>query len=96
METAVYFCSLEAMQNATKHASGATELVIALSDDGMLHFEVRDDGAGFDPATTSGAGLSNMHDRVAAVGGELSVLSAVGHGTRVIGIVPAAPGPDRS
>jgi signal transduction histidine kinase len=96
VESAVYFCSLEAMQNATKHAVGATEVVVALSNDGILRFEVRDDGGGFDPAITSGAGLSNMHDRLAAVGGELTVLSAVGHGTRVIGTVPAAPGPDRS
>jgi signal transduction histidine kinase len=96
VESAVYFCSLEAMQNASKHASGATEVVVALSDDGMLRFEVRDDGAGFDPATTSGAGLSNMHDRLAAVGGELSILSAVGGGTRIIGTVPAGPAQHRS
>jgi len=96
VETAFYFCALEAMQNATKHAFGATEVLVALSDDGILRFEVRDDGGGFDPAITSGAGLSNMRDRLAAVGGELTVLSAVGHGTRVIGTARAAPGPDRS
>jgi signal transduction histidine kinase len=96
VESAVYFCSLEAMQNAAKHASGATEVVVAVSDDGILRFEVRDDGAGFDPATTSGAGLANMRDRLAAVGGELTVRSAVGEGTRVIGTVPVARGPGRS
>jgi signal transduction histidine kinase len=96
VESAVYFCSLEAMQNATKHALGATEVVVELRGDGVLRFEVRDDGNGFDPATTSGAGLSNMRDRLAAVGGELAVVSAVGHGTRVIGTVPAAPDPIRS
>ena len=96
LESLLYFCSLEAMQNASKHASGATEVVVALSNDGILRFEVRDDGAGFDPAVTSGAGLSNMQDRLAAVGGELTILSAVGQGTRVIGTVPAAPGPDQS
>jgi signal transduction histidine kinase len=96
VESAVYFCSLEAMQNATKHALGATEVVVELRGDGVLRFEVRDDGNGFDPAATSGAGLSNMRDRLAAVGGELAVVSAVGHGTRVIGTVPAAPDPIRS
>jgi signal transduction histidine kinase len=96
VESAVYFCSLEAMQNAAKHASGATGVVVALADDGILRFEVRDDGAGFDPDVTSGAGLANMRDRLAAVGGELIVLSAVGAGTRVIGTVPVAPGPHRS
>jgi signal transduction histidine kinase len=89
VESAVYFCCLEAMQNAAKHAAGASQITIALSDDGALRFEVGDDGAGFDRRTSSpGAGLANMRDRLAAVGGELSVLSDAGKGTRVIGVVP--------
>jgi signal transduction histidine kinase len=88
VESAVYFCCLEAMQNAAKHAAGASRVVVALSDDGTLRFEIRDDGAGFDPTSTSGAGLANMRDRLAAVGGEVAILSAEGAGTRVIGRVP--------
>jgi signal transduction histidine kinase len=90
VESAVYFCCLEAMQNAAKHGVGATLIAIGLTDDGQLRFEVSDDGAGFDPATTPpGAGLTNMRDRLAAVGGELTYLSAPGKGTRVIGTLPA-------
>jgi signal transduction histidine kinase len=91
VESAVYFCCLEGLQNAAKHASGATRIKVALVDDGVLRFEVRDDGAGFDPATSSGAGLTNMRDRLAAVGGDLTVLSEDGEGTRVMGRVPVSP-----
>jgi signal transduction histidine kinase len=92
VESTVYFCCLEAMQNAAKHAAGASLITIALSDDGALRFEVGDDGAGFDRRTTSpGAGLANMRDRLAAVGGELEVISDAGKGTRVVGLVPGHP-----
>ncbi len=92
VESAVYFCCLEAMQNAAKHAAGASLITIALSDDGALRFEVGDDGAGFDRRTTSpGAGLANMRDRLAAVGGELEMISEAGKGTRVVGLVPGRP-----
>ena len=51
--------------------------------------EVRDDGAGFDAATTApGAGLVNMRDRLAAVDGELVTLSSPGKGTRLIVTIP--------
>ena len=57
VESAVYFCCLEAMQNAIKHGDGASLIAIALSDDGRLRFEVADNGRGFDVASTpSGAG----------------------------------------
>jgi signal transduction histidine kinase len=89
IESAAYFCCLEAMQNAGKHARGATVVVIDLTADGALRFEVRDDGAGFDVrAARAGVGLTSMHDRVAAVAGELTVVSAPGRGTRVVGRIP--------
>jgi signal transduction histidine kinase len=67
IESAAYFCCLEAMQNAAKHARDATAVVVELSDNGALRFEVRDDGAGFDAgAVTAGVGLTSMRDRVAA------------------------------
>jgi signal transduction histidine kinase len=54
-----------------------------------LALEVRDDGPGFDPERTPpGTGLTNMPDRLAAVGGELEVRSAPGAGTRVLAIIP--------
>jgi signal transduction histidine kinase len=88
VESAVYFCCLEALQNATKHATGASELRIVLRNDGQLEFEVSDDGCGFAPeARREGSGITGMHDRLAAVGGELSVESRPGAGTRVRGRV---------
>jgi signal transduction histidine kinase len=89
IENAAYFCCLEAMQNAAKHALGATAVVIDLSEAEELRLEVRDDGAGFDPARVAGGlGLISMRERLAAVGGELTVVSSPGHGTRIIGSIP--------
>jgi signal transduction histidine kinase len=89
IETAAYFCCLEAMQNAAKHARGATATVIDLLENGALMFEVRDDGAGFDPARVhGGVGFTSMHDRIAAVGGKLEIDSSPGRGTRVTATIP--------
>jgi signal transduction histidine kinase len=90
VEAAVYFCCSEALQNAAKHARGASSVSISLERNGDLRFEVRDDGAGFSPLDAgSGHGLLNMRDRLASVGGELDVRSAPGEGTQVSGSVPA-------
>jgi signal transduction histidine kinase len=91
VESAVYFCCLEALQNVSKHADGATAVTIALSHDNALRFEVRDDGCGFDPRAETGSGLTNMSDRVEAVGGQVEVRSAPGAGTVVAGRIPLSP-----
>ncbi|MBJ7594659.1 MAG: sensor histidine kinase [Candidatus Dormibacteraeota bacterium] len=85
-EAAVYFCCLEALQNIQKYAR-ATEAVIQMRDEsGELRFEITDDGVGFDvTATKKGAGLVNMADRFDALGGEITVTSAVGSGTTIAG-----------
>jgi signal transduction histidine kinase len=92
-ETAVYFCCLEALQNAGKHAGPeATVLLELTGDDAALRFTVSDDGRGFDPELVEkSAGFVNMADRLGAIGGELAVRSAPGGGTTVSGTVPAAP-----
>jgi signal transduction histidine kinase len=89
VELAVYFCCLAALDNAATHA-GPGKISVCLSDMGSaLHFEVSDAGAGFDPSRTPpGTGLLNMRDRVAAIGGTLTVESAPARGTRVLGSVP--------
>ena len=89
IESAVYFCCLEAMQNAMKHAVGVETIAVSLAVKGHLLFEVRDDGAGFaGDELASGAGVTNMRDRLAAVGGVLVILTSPGKGTRVSGTVP--------
>jgi signal transduction histidine kinase len=89
IESAAYFCCLEALQNATKHARGATAVVIELSNDESLRMEVRDDGAGFDPDDIAGGlGFTNMRDRLASVGGKLVITSRPGDGTRMTASIP--------
>jgi signal transduction histidine kinase len=92
IEAAVYFCCLEAMQNAAKHAGpGATARVRIWEDADALLFEVCDDGAGFvTNGLADGAGLTNMRDRLGAVGGTLRVESDGAHGTRIQGVVPTS------
>jgi signal transduction histidine kinase len=89
IEATVYFACMEALQNAIKHARGATGVVITLSENPRLRFEVRDDGGGFVvPTVLNGNGLTNLRDRMAAVGGEVEVRSTIGEGTTVSGVVP--------
>jgi signal transduction histidine kinase len=90
VEAAAYFCCLEAVQNATKHAGSATIRVTLRGGEAGLGFTVEDDGAGYDPATTPpGAGLANMRDRVESVGGTLTADSQPGGGTRIRAELPA-------
>jgi signal transduction histidine kinase len=89
VEATVYFCALEALNNVAKYASASSTTIELAEREGMLDFRVVDDGAGFDPTATSyGTGLQGMADRLDAVGGSLSVTSAVGSGTTVAGRVP--------
>jgi signal transduction histidine kinase len=89
VESAVYFCVLEALQNVGKYAQANDVTVRLLEQNGDLVFEVRDDGVGFDPdAARGGTGLRGMADRLQAVGGELELASAAGEGTTILGRVP--------
>jgi signal transduction histidine kinase len=89
VEAAVYFCCLEAVQNATKHAGAGRVLVRLCTQGSTLVLEVSDDGAGFDPGLVpAGAGLANMRDRIDSVGGELTIGPGADGGTRVAARVP--------
>lgn len=89
-EIAVYFCCLEAIQNAAKHAKAASVRVRLERQGSAIAFSVVDDGTGFDPSRVKrGSGLQNMEDRLAVVGGHLEITSAPGEGTTLTGRVPA-------
>ncbi|HZD17889.1 MAG TPA: histidine kinase, partial [Actinomycetota bacterium] len=89
IEATVYFCVLEALQNAAKYADASAAEVVLDASDGTLGFSVSDDGRGFDPdSTPRGAGLQNMVDRIEAVGGALEVRSGPSAGTAIAGRIP--------
>ncbi|WP_214369542.1 ATP-binding protein [Pseudonocardia sp. H11422] len=91
VEAAVYFCCLESVNNARKHAPGAAVGVRLATADGALHFTVHDDGPGWDQGATAGSpgrGMRNLTSRITAVGGRIAVRSAPGAGTTITGTVP--------
>ncbi len=95
VESAVYFCTLEALNNIAKYAEASSADVRLARSNGHLTFIVHDDGQGFDrDATTFGTGLQGMIDRLDAIGGDLHVTSAPGAGTTVTGRVPAREWPE--
>ena len=90
LEAAVYFCCLEALQNASKHAGPGASITVCLAErTDLLEFQVQDTGRGFErTVSASRGGLQNMVDRIGALGGELRIDSRPGAGTTVIGSVP--------
>jgi signal transduction histidine kinase len=92
VERNVYYCIAEGFQNALKHGGASAAVRVGLVERrNHLVFEVEDSGRGFDPAhTPTGDGLSNISDRVAALGGQLTVESRPGAGTLIRGVVPVA------
>jgi len=94
IEAALYFCCSEALQNAIKHGGPGTAVTITGHADGQtLTLTISDTGRGFEPATT-GTGLTNMTDRVSAIGGKLTIDTAPGEGTRVTAVVESAAQPN--
>jgi signal transduction histidine kinase len=93
VELAVYFCCLELMQNAAKHAGARTTVTVRLGLDAEeLVFSVQDDGRGFDQrATAPGAGLPGIRDRIHSVGGRIEIVAEPGVGTTATGRVPWPP-----
>jgi signal transduction histidine kinase len=89
VEAAVYFCVLEALQNTQKYAEASRATVRLSEIHGVVNFEVQDDGKGFDPATVRrGAGITNIADRLDALGGGVEIESVPGAGTRLRGTIP--------
>jgi len=89
VEAAVYFCCLEALQNAAKHAGSDVRVVVEVNEQhGALVIRLSDDGPGFDVTAARGDGLASMRDRLAALGGSLEIDSGPGRGTTVSGRIP--------
>jgi signal transduction histidine kinase len=89
-ETALYRIVQEALTNILKHAS-ATRVTVRLSrDERSVSLVVQDDGRGFDPESVrqGGLGLIGMRERVALLGGRLTVESSEGAGTMLRAEVP--------
>jgi signal transduction histidine kinase len=101
IEVMLFRVAQEALNNARKHARGASRVALTLSYMGeTVALDVRDDGAGFDPARESGKardresggfGLKGMRERVEGVGGVLSVESAPGEGSTLTVELPIVP-----
>ena len=91
IEAAVYFCCLEALNNAAKHAGASARATItARQDDTTLIVTITDTGRGYNPATTShGTGLTNIADRLAVHAGTLHIRTQPDHGTTVTLQIPA-------
>jgi signal transduction histidine kinase len=90
VEAALYFCCLEALQNAAKHAGESARATVRLSEsNGALCFRIADNGAGFDARLAPrSAGIQNMTDRIGALGGTLEIHSSPGSGTVIDGRLP--------
>lgn len=78
----VYRVTQESLSNVAQH-SGAQNVDVELSFIGRTLLRISDDGRGFAGARRGGLGLSGMRERARLVGGQLSIWSADGHGTRV-------------
>jgi signal transduction histidine kinase/ligand-binding sensor domain-containing protein len=79
----------EIVNNAIKYSQADTISVSARCGQGFLHFEVKDDGAGFDlQKKYSGNGLRNIRQRTEEIGGRLTIDSAAGRGSRFLCAFP--------
>jgi two-component system, NarL family, sensor kinase len=89
VQAAVYFAAVEAITNAVAYA-GPGRIEVGITDTGdEIVVAVTDDGSGFDPGSTGeGVGLTNIRDRVEALGGKLMVRSALGAGTTIEARIP--------
>jgi signal transduction histidine kinase len=81
-----YFVVCEALANVVKHAGAGSAAVTVRADGDWLSLEVCDDGVG--GAAVAGQGMTNMHDRVRALDGEVTIDSPPGYGTRVLVRIP--------
>lgn len=81
-------CTQESLANIRKHAAASTVEVVLTAQPHAVELEITDDGRGFVTEDSHGFGLNGMRKRLAELGGELTVTSSVGDGTRVLAMIP--------
>jgi signal transduction histidine kinase len=82
VESAAYFVVAESLTNVAKHAPGAAAAVVLRLDDEVLDLTIADDGPG-GADVTAGSGLDGLRRRVAALDGEMKIVSPAQGGTRI-------------
>jgi signal transduction histidine kinase len=89
-ETALYRIAQEALTNILKHADARHVTVLMSQTNRVARLSVQDDGRGFDPGDVGdgGVGLMGMRERMALVGGRLTIESTEGAGTMLTAEVP--------
>jgi signal transduction histidine kinase/CheY-like chemotaxis protein len=98
IETVCYRIVQEALTNTARHGSTQAASVLVWTEGDRLCVQVEDSGVGFDPGlaivSTESSGLAGMQERVVLLGGELTIDSRPGSGTRVLALLPAFPEPE--
>lgn len=92
LEVMIFRAVQELLTNASNYSQAAQVKVQIDSAGGEVRVSVDDNGKGFDTNVldqTSGMGLKIISDRVAMLGGEMSVDSILGQGTKVSFVIPA-------
>lgn len=93
VEAALYFCAVEALQNAAKHAQASSVMLACGLDGSTLWVSITDDGGGFEEdGRAAGSGIVNLRDRLGAIGGTLGIATRPGGGTVVRADVPVDRG----
>ncbi|MBT2209923.1 sensor histidine kinase [Actinomadura sp. NEAU-AAG7] len=84
-------CTQESLANIRKHAGASSVGVVLERHPHGVELEITDDGRGFVVGAAAGFGLEGMRRRLAELGGELTVTSSVGDGTRIHVMIPLSP-----
>jgi signal transduction histidine kinase len=86
----LYRIAQEALHNVVKHARASAVALRLETTEAGVAIEVQDDGVGFDPSHPfpGHLGLRSMRERVASAGGQLTISSTPGEGTRIRAVVP--------
>jgi signal transduction histidine kinase len=87
IEAAAYFVCSEALTNIAKYAQASRAAIRIAADDTQLRIEIADNGIG-GADSARGSGLRGLADRVAALGGQLTIESPAGHGTTLAARLP--------